>query len=207
MWLALLADHTFPLWLATPPPPSDTVTLHPSGRHHCRRTARAGPGAPNIEHRLREFGRAHPEEAHFVEQALKFRAAVLVAFEKLGGHQRGAGGCTGSRGSKAGASFGGRGDGSIPMTLYCTVCCNPLPETRVVRGSPYCSSECRSAYRKWRRDSLAERRCRLCGRPKRKLRIATEPIARTESAGMPGDTSQVVSVEIRPCAPGAQATP
>jgi hypothetical protein len=93
------------------------------------------------------------------------------------------------------------------MTLYCTVCLNPLPETRVVRGSPYCSPECRSAYRRWRRDSLAERRCRLCGRPKRKPRIATETITEASLAGMPCDMSQVVSVEIRPCALGAQATP
>jgi hypothetical protein len=64
------------------------------------------------------------------------------------------------------------------MSLYCTVCRNRWPETRVVRGAPHRSPECRSAYRRWRRDSLAERRCRLCGRPKRNREVPPRRLQR-----------------------------
>lgn len=90
------------------------------------------------------------------------------------------------------------------MTLYSTVCRNPLPESRVVRGSPYCSGECRKAYRQWRRNDLAERRCLLCGGPKRKPKLATEPITGARGMRMPSDGNESCFKEIRPCAPGAQ---
>ena len=38
---------------------------------------------PNIEKRLREFAAVYPEEQRMIAQVLKFRAAVLQAFEKL----------------------------------------------------------------------------------------------------------------------------
>jgi hypothetical protein len=36
-----------------------------------------------IEHALRAFARAHPEEAHFTDRTLKFREAVTREFERL----------------------------------------------------------------------------------------------------------------------------
>jgi hypothetical protein len=38
---------------------------------------------PKIEHALRAFARAHPEEAHGIESAIKFRQAVAREFERL----------------------------------------------------------------------------------------------------------------------------
>jgi hypothetical protein len=38
---------------------------------------------PKIERALRAFARAHPEDAHFIEQSLKFRSRVLQEFERL----------------------------------------------------------------------------------------------------------------------------
>ena len=38
---------------------------------------------PKIEHALRAFARAHPEEAHGIDSAMKFRQAVAREFERL----------------------------------------------------------------------------------------------------------------------------
>jgi hypothetical protein len=53
------------------------------------------------------------------------------------------------------------------MTTYCVCCKAEILEKRARRGSHFCGDECRRAYRIARRQGLAERRCRLCGRTNR----------------------------------------
>ena len=84
------------------------------------------------------------------------------------------------------------------MKFYCMVCRRVVPELRVRRKSPYCSKECRGVSRRARRDWMAKRRCRLCGRA---FRRRLERPARA-GKGKGGRTGTVV--EIRGCAPGAQ---
>lgn len=55
-----------------------------------------------------------------------------------------------------------------PERVAAKKCLAVIPEERAKRGCHFCSSTCHDEYRKQRRAQLAERRCRLCGRPKRK---------------------------------------
>ena len=57
------------------------------------------------------------------------------------------------------------------LTRFCTKCCNPIDQKRVTRGSFYCSDGCRSLDKNQRRQRKAERFCRLCGRPPKRIRV------------------------------------
>jgi hypothetical protein len=50
------------------------------------------------------------------------------------------------------------------MILRCQVCQAEIPEDRLKRKSGTCSIECMREVKRLRRDLLAVRRCRLCGR-------------------------------------------
>jgi hypothetical protein len=53
------------------------------------------------------------------------------------------------------------------MITYCMVCRNPIPLARQNRSARTCNKECATAYRKGYNESLAERKCKSCGRRKR----------------------------------------
>jgi hypothetical protein len=63
---------------------------------------------------------------------------------------------------------------SVAYVRFCTHCRNQVDENRAIRGSNFCSDDCREADRKERRALLASRSCRLCHRKIRKPKTTTE---------------------------------
>lgn len=68
--------------------------------------------------------------------------------------------------------------GPHPPLRFCTRCQMPVDPKRVMRGSSFCSNECRRADLKDRRDYRAGKACRLCGRPPKqtKPKVVTLPL-------------------------------
>lgn len=56
-------------------------------------------------------------------------------------------------------------EGSQPPRRYCVRDKVEIDPKRVMRGSSFCSNECRKEDLKERRDYRASKACRLCGRP------------------------------------------
>lgn len=52
-----------------------------------------------------------------------------------------------------------------PPRRFCVRCKTEVDPKRVMRGSSFCSNECRKEDLKERRDYRASKACRLCGRP------------------------------------------
>ncbi len=50
------------------------------------------------------------------------------------------------------------------------ICLHAIPEHRRKRGSHFCGKTCHADYRRQRRQELADRKCRLCGRERRQRR-------------------------------------
>ena len=54
-----------------------------------------------------------------------------------------------------------------PARVAAGECLGLLPYRRAKRGAHFCSTECHREYRRIRRQELAGRKCRLCGRTPR----------------------------------------
>src|SRR5262249_16325279 len=51
------------------------------------------------------------------------------------------------------------------MKRFCTICKSEIELKRIMRGSPFCGTECRRKHRIELRRLQASRYCRLCHRP------------------------------------------
>jgi hypothetical protein len=59
-------------------------------------------------------------------------------------------------------------------------CLHVIPEKRAKKSCHFCSPACHREYRRLRREGLAKRKCRLCGRPMRKPK--SQGLAETSAA-------------------------
>jgi hypothetical protein len=91
------------------------------------------------------------------------------------------------------------------MSFGCVVCRLDIAQERARKGATTCSNECARAYRKAKRSELAEGRCRLCGRTKRKklqdghVRIE-HTLSLIEAVDAAGEAGEGLSqVAVRPC--------
>lgn len=80
--------------------------------------------------------------------------------------------------------------GTHPPTRFCVRCREPIDPKRVMRGSSFCSNECRKADLKDRRDYRASRACRLCGRPAKHKKAPKSDLALCDGNTQPETASQ-----------------
>jgi hypothetical protein len=76
-----------------------------------------------------------------------------------------------------------------PPNRFCTRCREPIDPKRVMRGSSFCSNECRKADLNKRRDYRASKACRLCGRPPKRKTTPKADISLCDGSTRPTEAT------------------